>query len=248
MKKKILILLYTYGLLGLCILVLCYIILNMKEILSYPSYAFGLFALCIFMGWLIFVKLFPRNILQWKKTDYIWISLSSIGLFGLLADNRIVFNKYELEICDNHIKLSSNEARIYIANNQYFCREFLKTENSPDNLEDIQKEYDNMCNWRELNEYRIDSMLRKQEIINIDDLEIPLVKYSLLNDMINDFIRHIKNYNHNIIEKQKKEAKISDHNFETEIKIFSPLFLILGLSIRFVKTIGEISLQKKNEK
>lgn len=43
---------------------------------------------------------------------------------------------------------------------------------------------------------------------------------------------------------EDKETKKSE--WENIFRILAPLTLILGLGIRFTKTIGEINLQKKN--
>ena len=59
-------------------------------------------------------KINSSNRNSMKKTDYLWISLSAIGLFGLLANNRILFSKYDLEICTARIEFYSNVAKTYI--------------------------------------------------------------------------------------------------------------------------------------
>jgi hypothetical protein len=219
----------------------------MKEILSNPLYAFGSLGVCVFIGWIIFVKLFPLTALQWKKSDYLWLSLSAIGLFGLLANNRILFSQNELEICKARIELYLKATKSDMSN-QYFCKKFTKSEYSPENFDEVQKEFDIMCEWKETNFLRIDSMLNGQIIVNISELAIPNVKTESLIESIYYLTHNIEQYNYYITQKQILTNKIKYYDFEDMFRIFSPLLLIIGLSIRFTKTLGEINLQKKKNK
>jgi hypothetical protein len=215
-----------------------------KEFLSNPIHAFGGLVLFVFIGWILFVKLFPLTMLQWKKTDCLWLSLSAIGLFGLLADNRILFSKNELEICNVRIDVYAKATKRNI-NNEYFCTKFIETENSPDDFDDTQKEFDAMCNWKEAIYYRIDSIINEQKNINIDELEIPQIKNLALKQLIDYLIHNINEYNEYINKMQTIIANMNYKEYENMLRIVSPLILIIGLSIRFTKTLGEISLQKE---
>jgi hypothetical protein len=218
----------------------------MKEILSEPLYAFGGLALLVFIGWIIFVKLCPLNALQWKKADYWWLTLSAIGLFGLLAENRFVFSKNELEICNARIEVYSRATKRDI-NNQYFCIKFSKTEYSPEDFDEGQYEFDKMCVWKESIFCKVDSIIAEQKNININELAIPDVNDSTLKQLIDYLIHNINEYNEYINRKQEIMQDMSYREYETMLRIFSPLFLIFGLSIRFTKTLGEISCKKSNE-
>jgi len=223
----------------------------MKEILSNPIYAFGCLALCVLVGWFIFVKLYQCNELQWKRADYLWLSLSTLGLFALLADNRIIFSKNELEICKIRIKVNSREIRDQLnVFDQYYCNtKFNKTEDSPANYDDIKKDFDSMCNWTEINYSKIDSMLNAQQIIDIENFQKPLMFTDVVNNMANrgfNILMHFSNeYNNYITEKQLLATDTKHYEHEDILKILSPLLLILGLSVRFLKALGEVNLIKQ---
>jgi hypothetical protein len=215
-----------------------------ENFLSNPLYAFGGLTLFVFLGWILFVKLFPLTTLQWKKIDYLWLSLSAIGLFGLLAENRIVFNKNKMEICNARIEVYSKATKRDI-DNQYFCTKFSKTEYSPDDFDEVQNEFDKMCIWKESIYCKVDSIIMEQKNINIDELAIPDVKDLTLKQLIDYLIFNINEYNEYINMKQGIIQNMSYREYENMLTVFSPLLLILGLSIRFTKTLGEISIQKK---
>lgn len=210
-----------------------------ENILTNPLYAFGLLGLFVFIGWVFFVKISPRTLLQWKKTDYVWLSLSAFGLFGLLANNRILLSSNYLETCNAYIELCSKDIRRVISD-EYLCWKFQPYEE--DDI--IQKEFDSICKWRETYYNRIDSLLNEQIKVKVGELKIPSINEDALKNRIFYLTYYITEYNDCIDRKQILTANINHNECEDVLSALSPFFLIIGLSIRFTKTLGEISLQK----
>jgi hypothetical protein len=79
----------------------------------------------------------------------------------------------------------------------------------------------------------------------IHELKIPLVEDNQLKEHIDYLINNISEYNEYVDMKQTIIYEADYYPYEETLKIISPLFLIIGLSIRFIKTMGEIKLQKR---
>ena len=214
---------------------------GLVKILTIPLIALAFFWVCFrLIHWLV-VKKFPLNSLQLKRLDYLWLSLSAFGLFGLLADNRIFFSKIEIEKYDVWIERQSELVKI---STSHLCLDFFQNEHSLKNLEDMQVERKSICHWVKNNYDIINSLLEERRSINIDELNIPFVQNSSLRNDISCFLDKIKRYNRYVNRRQAFYSATHFSGLERTIRIISPLLLILGLSIRFVKTSGEIRLQK----
>jgi hypothetical protein len=217
----------------------------LEKIISNPVYALGCFTFLIFLGWSIFVKLFPLNSVQWKKVDYWWLSLSAIGLVGLLAENRMAFGKRDLYQCDSRIYIFSRAIQSDL-NSQWICMKFQKTEYNLDYFDKTQKEFEIVCQWANDVFPTIDSLLNSKISIKSNQLAIPKdIDDNQLKDYLVSIHNNVEEYNSYISNRQIIEDNTHSKEWEDFIRILAPLTLIIGLAIRFTKTIGEINLQKK---
>jgi len=108
---------------------------------------FLVFAACVLVFHVLFLFVMPLGKVGWKKTDYAWLI---IGVIGLLATT----GKLRREIANNYLQQA--EGRLTFAyellkeRTAYFvgpaiCREFVRTEFSPKNFDEVQKEFDTVC-------------------------------------------------------------------------------------------------------
>jgi hypothetical protein len=96
---------------------------------------------------LIFInKVSPLNKVQLKKLDYIWLSLSALGIFGLVENNRIQMTEIELTR-SQWFHEAACDAFSYIIDTNNICLKYEQLSSSPDNFIELQSIRDSLCNW-----------------------------------------------------------------------------------------------------
>lgn len=123
----------------------------------------------------------------------------------------------------------------------FICREFIKTEYSPNNLIEIQREYNLACNW-----YKKAATNLPEKI----DPEYPSIKKDLFpaqeftdKILMNNFrelsqlFDEYESSRHYIV--KNRQGKDKDE-FESSIFVLSPLLLCIALALGFVKLFSEI--------
>jgi hypothetical protein len=132
-------------------------------------------------------------------------------------------------------------------NNAGICRTFIKTEYSPDNFQEVQKNFDKACEWKK----KVSKIvLRSIDTINlktIDTTKIPALPNNepMVNEYKMNVIFDIKNYNRWANELRLNYKKREKSVSEIVLIYFSPLLLIVGLAIRITKVTGELMYEKK---
>jgi hypothetical protein len=219
-----------------------------ENIISNFWYALAALSIATLLFHVLFVWLQNLSKKQWKKVDYIWISLTAMGLIGTtrIAEKTISQNnsyaiKYEMAF-------NTKELLYHLTpeNSSWVCRTFVKDKYSPENLEDLQLKYDAACEWRtkvaKVVVNAIDSP--KLEIIDVKKLPELVENDSQIKTFKKIVLDYIKQYN-NCVTALQKNADLQQNGDSDIIMIyFSPILLILGLALRITKVTGELKYEK----
>jgi hypothetical protein len=176
-----------------------------------------------------------------KQLDYWWLTISAFAIFGLVEKNRLELNTVEITKMNWQVGADSILLDLALDSNA-ICRNYSRSEYSPDNLEHIQLLTDSLCSvLKTIIVPAQEKMKNKQPI----EILLPIFPDELLQNNAQDINTAISNYNHSLkrLKQLEKNSSISDVNFT--LQLFSPLLLILGLAIRFSKTAAEIRLERK---
>ncbi len=166
-----------------------------------------------------------------------------MGLLGIASDVRVsvAANWVEYEKARAIGILESLDYIAQDAGNSYFCMKFNRTEFSPPNLEDIQRQYDAACKWRKEIARILKSIDKdKTPAIAFEDLPPPTFNSGPLNETVDWLRERLKDYGDQLstLEETKIAAEISP--LESTLKYFSPFLLCAALAIRVTKVTGEI--------
>lgn len=223
-----------------------FVYLAFENIISSVTGALLFLCFLIFLGWLYLVKFYPLTALQWKKADFYWLGLTSISLISYVGENRIRFAERDIFHCDNQIYITTRDLKSNLKQ-QWICMQFQRTDYNKVGFDSLQKQYNDVCEWRNEISPIIDSSTFKEKCIPIDSIVFPhYIEDEQLNQYILDVKKGALSYNKYIAQKHELNKNTNKRELESILKILVPLTLILGLSIRFTKTIGEIRLQRRN--
>lgn len=211
-----------------------------KELLIEPLCLIGILIVLVCIGIILLkYKLFTKKF--WIIVDLVSLTLASIGIFGMLASNRIFFYKVETKQIEYKIQALSSwlDQRF---NTEIYNREFILTESSPQDIDVIQEDFNSIHSW--ILTYR-DTILKtigKSEYIDIRTIEYPDINSSNCKHL-NEEIKYIKEllieYNNLVSLRQSYINKCFENNFEILYQIFSPFFIMLSLAFQFIRCIWE---------
>ncbi|WP_205756844.1 hypothetical protein [Solilutibacter silvestris] len=217
-----------------------------------PLYLFLFFILIAITFHIALVRHWPLNELNWKKVDYLWISLSLISIIGLSATIRTDWYSTTL-IIDRYARQSRLEDLKHAladATGAAICRATLRTEYSPSNIDQIVAEYQSACEvFKKLSS--IDTLNNKDEARGFVELLPeslqPLRRKFNQPEIIEEF-DSIENAHNGFLKSIQEENKTrnlaSKSDFEKIMSIFAAPLLVIALALRLTKVTGEISLKK----
>lgn len=216
----------------------------LTKVLSNIWWAIG--ALLILTIVLHFLLVYPKNLTkkQWKKIDYVWISLTAIGLIGATNNTKSILVKGEIYVTEQTIptRLEPINTLLSAGGSSIVCREYVRNEFSPDNFDDIVRDYDESCEWSK----KIFQIISRVDTKNYQEIDISIIPplETTDNKWFRDLIiNSISEYNDLVKKKKEQEKELESTSIEG-FSILAPLFLILGLAIRITKTTGEIRYER----
>ena len=94
----------------------------------------------------------PRNLdkITWKKVDYAWLAVASLGVISLATEARISIAKNWVKIEEiRAVSILENIENLFSNPEQsHFCMTFSRSEYSPSDFDVTVKEYEKACKWR----------------------------------------------------------------------------------------------------
>ncbi|HZV69318.1 MAG TPA: hypothetical protein VFG10_07235 [Saprospiraceae bacterium] len=216
-----------------------------KNILIDPRWA----TVCILILWLVIYYTFSYIIkiseVNWKRLEYIWIFIGSIGLFALINQNKI--DNINGERRFNRMWIDKEISRIkdkFIGSQTCFI--FITSKNSPNNLTDLQFDQDLICNWSKNYSLDVYNTSNEPEVL-LDTISILSLPYRT-NDQqkyIDEFLNITRRINNNINSYKIHVKAISSNKFDSLNRSFGILLFIVAISIRLAIVCHSVSQLKK---
>ncbi len=179
----------------------------------------------------------------WKKVDYYWLGVASIGLISLAADVRINVAKKFISSEITYANTTLGAVKIITDNpeNSHFCMTLTKMYSSPSDFDDTELQYQLGCKWlKETSEYF--QKVQKNEVPDISFEDLPPVTFDnvVLNKDVASIKRWLDEYQIQLgVLKGTKEAA-EPSGFESILFYFAPFLLCIALALRITKVTGEI--------
>lgn len=219
-------------------------ILTIEKFSFDPLILVGLLAGLSLIGYLFFVKYFPLSDNCWKKTEIVLLVCSALGIGGLLSSNHKFF--YEREQIDIGFKIDTYR---HLFNNALdttiYNRTFNTTLFSPENIMELENEYQTIYLWVKVNNPKILQYVYERQTICIDSLNIPQISDDILMKDIEYWKTLIAEYNKLVSDYQFYASNKNYNDIEIYYNVFYPIFFVLGLSYSIVRYIGEYCNSKK---
>jgi len=217
-----------------------------------PSNILKLFCLLIFLLVLfdiLFIRILKFDKIAWKRTDYVWLSIAALSLVSLSFQVRSWLAEQQAELAKIQAKTHFSLLLNYIGPQEpprYICRIFMKDWYSTANFEEVQKEYDQICEWnRQLlkNLHKLsDDCLPKIEYNNIKPPITPIDP--ILREYLDTIKTYLNDYNKLRREYFNLKKKSLKNNFEEILFYIWPVLICVALALRITKVRGEIKLEK----
>jgi hypothetical protein len=221
--------------------------LSTNIIISNGSYVLLMFVVLLLLFHLLLV--FPRNLSKrtWKKIDYIWLGITALGLFSLASDVRI-FTAQKWAEMEHARAVSSLELfRDFYPDpiNTHYCMQFIKSELSPDDLDERQRQHNLRCDWLK----GVSKVINKLEPKNLpklkmDDFPNPTFEDDFLLETVGDVENHVRWYTEHRNQAIETATLLSKTGLEKNLFYFSPFLLCLAFALRVAKVTGELRNEK----
>lgn len=218
---------------------------------SDPIWVFLLFVifLVIFHVWLVFWK--PIGNIGWKIVDYFWLGIAAIGLVGQSAQVRQHWYAstndllhYKIEATREELKRSAD-----FSIGPAICRNFIRTESSPSNLDQIQAEYNFACTeFTEITkQVRVADKNHYGGFLNLLDTSKFRSKLTdpILIETLTNLITAHEDFMNACAEESQARHKMQTTSAEFALIVSSPYMFMFALALRIAKVSGEIRLAKK---
>ncbi len=203
-----------------------------------------LFILLIVMTALLhtlFVFLFPQNKRFWKKMDYIWLGLATLSIVTASQKVRIVvYDNYQ-----NRAESLTISSFSSLNNNVQFslpCKNFIKSEFSPENFDEIVAEYKRICTWNKGFESEIAALNPKE----FPDVMFKTPKAPIESVELNQYLEQLKKQ---IQEYEQYRTQMWEYKKQTEetaleqlLFFLLPVFLCAAIALRITKVTAELKL------
>ncbi len=218
----------------------------LETIVATPLCLFSVFLAFLLLGWLFMVKLFSLNASTWRKLDLICILVASIGILGILSDNRRFLYERELNEIEPRIVQYERRLRSELDPCEY-NRFFNPGLYSSQEIELIEQDYSKMSLLMKYYRDTILTVVENRILIDTTTFEYPTFNMRVSD---RDFRRKIDNLIPIIVEYNKlideyirfKEGRKKKF-FEILYDFLSPLFITIGLAYQIVRWLWE----NKNE-
>lgn len=211
--------------------------LSIENLLISPLLLFSVVAFVAFMGWLFFVKLFVLGDKFWRISNLVVLLITCLGILGVVQDGRLFLYGREYNKCQRRIESVYKWRLLSNLKEDLYRFPFVETENSPNDLDDMQYDYYATCKWIGNNKQYISNCYENKEYINIDSICYPSLRTSdqILESYFKNLDHCIEDYNNDITELREYEKGKNYNNNELYYIFFSPFFIAFGLGWEFVK-------------
>lgn len=214
--------------------------LLIEELLFSPLFLLSVVILVGFLGWLFAVKKFVAGDKFWRISNFIVLSVTCLGVFGVVKDSRSFYYEREYNKCNRRIESVYEWRLLSNLNESSYRFDFFEVAYDPNNIDDMQYDYHIACQWIRNNKRYFTNCYNNKEQINIDSLSFPILKNAVpvLESYFNNLDHCIADYNNDITELREYEKGQSHNVFELIYMLFYPLFIAVGIGWEFVKLLA----------
>jgi hypothetical protein len=196
-----------------------------------------------------FIRIWPLGKTAWKRIDYLWISCGVLGLVGNLFTGRQLVATQMLSIANSRVENESRLVldRIQSGTSAAVCRTFVRTEYSPapDQLAQLQREYDALCAWFKAVAERTPPELSKRHALSLEALGDGPPPSGGDQFFVQSAADEIRQYNVTLAAADNLEQATKRSELETTFAIVGPFLLAFALGLRLTKVTAEIRLDRR---
>ncbi|HHT9136865.1 MAG TPA: hypothetical protein ACFYEK_06405 [Candidatus Wunengus sp. YC60] len=196
---------------------------------------------------LLLVRWLKLSKVAWKKTEYVWLGFATLGLIGMAIDAKTLLSRNLLQ---QHVERQygmyvSVRQDIEFGTGAAICRKFIRSEYSPADLEEIQREYDFACTWFRERLVQLPHDPRPEFPDLVIDIASAMSKVTdeMLLEYFHLLSRDIENYKIGLDILQTLQRGANPEGSKDALIIFSPMLLAFALALRITKVTGEIKLE-----
>ena len=208
-----------------------------EELLVSPLFLLSVVVFVALIGWLFIVKIFVPGDNFWRISNFIVLTITCLGILGVVQDGRSFLNFREYNQIQRCIESDYKWRLLSKLKEDSYRIEFVKTEYSPNNLDDMQHDYNTIYQWIGKNKQYIYNCYNNKEYINIDSICYPSLRASdqIIESYFKNIDHCIADYNNDITELREYEKGQLYNDFGLFYILLSPLFIAVGLGWEFVK-------------
>lgn len=210
----------------------------------------ALFFIGCLAGWhLLLIFLLKIGEITWKKLDYLWLFLAALSIIPISVDVRawLAPGYYDLarSRAENYFKM----LRLFAGGDQppaYVCAKYNRSESSPRNFEEIQAEYNSMCEWNTKFLAKLPKELG-EDFPELDFKKLAPEKPptdAVLVNYLNTLKMFTDNYSQQRSEMMKMKGLMGKTALEKVIFYLSPIFLCFSFTLRITKVTWSLRRQK----
>jgi hypothetical protein len=207
-----------------------------------PVFVFLFFRGCVGISHVLFIFLYKLTTEQWRLMDYIWISLTAIGLFATAAQVRNSMNQRLIPLSVPPLVTDFKILRDLLDTYTHaFCGPHVRSDLSPPNFDAIEEERKIVCDWLK------GVVLTLPDRVEPDFPELTMPAPPNVDEevTINGIRGAFNSYNKLRREREALLAATKSNSFEEIIYTLGPLLTSVGLAIRFTKVTGELLIDLK---
>lgn len=206
-----------------------------------PTWLLSTFAVALLLFDLILVRWLRLGRKAWKRVDYMWLAVSAVGLLGTATDVRRMMASSQMGYANGY-KASAYGLlldEVGTLGSIAVCRPFTRSEWSPSNLDEIQREYDSVCDFGR----QLRSGLPSEPPEKLDTapfVKRPSVTDRMLKQIYSELDSEVGRYESVETAIAKTTAAAGRSSGELTLSILSPLLLAIALALRITKVTGEL--------
>ncbi|SDM91133.1 hypothetical protein SAMN05421813_12836 [Daejeonella rubra] len=188
---------------------------------------------------------YPKNLSkkQWKYMDYVWLSLTVIGLVAPTRSAERTASEIKVSTLRPALIMNLQLIKSYFnrGDTSWICEGIMKPYNGPANFDELDRDWKTMCIWEKEMQIivdKIDTVTFK--VINLDSVPKANVQLDMFLRHEEVIIDRIKYYNSDASEFQVASKLAHETTKDLVWNLLSPLLLIIGIALRLTKVSGEI--------
>ena len=211
-----------------------------------PNHLVALFA-CFFAALIVLHLWFvwPRNLTkrQWKYADYVWLFAGLLTLISIGGELRRYHAEQSLELVSGR---TQNMHQLFIdffieEPPSYVCRTFVRSELSPDDIDEVQAKFDELCEWfRTFPSVFLSETLPDFHPIEWQELSPPSTDEASLADILLGMEKQLSYFNDSARELRAVREDLEETFVESLFRQAWPFLFVFAVALRMAKTTGEL--------